>query len=338
MGYDLMGTDFSDFVSPATEINISSARENINNIKLVTPRGNIQYTEQVLQGRLSIVEGHYHMQDDVTISGKGNADLLEIQFNLSENAIFYRNKQGKEMVAPERSGNIAFLSAEENEAKILFQKDVLYNTFDIHLPLSMLDHYAGESQIIDSFLRQIKNGVSAMFSQNKISVTPAIHNTIQDIKNCVYEGLTRRIYLESKTYELIALLHENAENQKQNNELSSADQERIHQAASVIRNNLATPCTIIELAHRVGVNQTKLKSGFKTVFGKTVFDYLQDIRMHQAKRYLLDTQMTVQEIGLLLGYQNTSNFSIAFKRAHGFSPMKLRYKGYCRLQDVDSDK
>lgn len=327
MGYDLIDTDFSDFISSERETGISSSGENISHVKLATPKGNIHYQQQVLEGRLSIVEAHYHMQDDVTISGKGSGDLLEIQLNLSDKAISFNNKQGKELVTPARSGNIAFLPAEENHAKILFEKDVSYSTFDIHLPLSVLDHYAGESEIIDRFLGQIRNSISAMFTRSNISINPAIYNTIQDIKNCVYEGLTRRIYLESKTYELIALLHESAENQKQNNELSPDDQERIHLAASVIRNNLATPCTIIELAHKVGVNQTKLKTGFKAIFGKTVFDYLQGIRMHQAKRYLLDTQMSVQEIGLLLGYQNTSNFSIAFKRVHGFSPMKLREKG-----------
>ncbi|MGC4233078.1 MAG: AraC family transcriptional regulator [Niabella sp.] len=324
MGYEIMAADFSDFISSEDEINTSATGENTNHIKLHTPKGNIHYKEEILQGPISILEGHYHMQDDVTISGRGDAALLEIQFNLSDNTIAYQGKSGTEHVTPARSGNIVFLSAEENEARIFFRKDVSYNTFDIHLPVSLLNQYAGESRLMDNFITQIGRDTSSMLTQNTISISPAIYNTIQDIKTCAYDGLTRKIYMESKTYELIALIYENVKNQKSGTELSAADQDRIHLAASIIRDNLATPCTIIELAHKVGVNQTKLKTGFKSLFGKTVFDYLQDIRMHQAKRYLLDTQLSVQEIGLLLGYQNTSNFSMAFKKIHGFSPMKLR--------------
>ncbi|GAB3420733.1 helix-turn-helix transcriptional regulator [Niabella aquatica] len=273
---------------------------------------------------LFILEGRYQLQDDVAISGEGDNDLLEIQFNLSQLDIVYRNKRNVEQVAPAGSGNIAFLPAAENKARIFFKKDVVYNTFDIHLPVNGLHNYAGESKLMDAFLENIQSSALATFSPNTVEITPAIYNAIQDVKNCSYQGLTRKIYLESKAYELIALINEQAESRKTDHNLNRADQERIREAAAIIRNNLERPCSIIDLARMVGINQTKLKSGFKSIFDNTVFGYLQEVRMHQAKKHLLDTQLSVQEISLLLGYQNTSNFSSAFKKIHGFSPMKLR--------------
>lgn len=200
---------------------------------------------------------------------------------------------------------------------IFFFKDISYHTFDIHLPLSLLDQYAGESKILDRFLSKIHRGISSKLTPNTIGISPAIYNSIQDIKACTYEGLTRKIYLESKAYELIALLYEDTKKQYSPQKLSPYDEESIHLAASIIRESLEEPLTIPQLARLAGINQTKLKSGFKVVFGNTVFGYLQDIRMHQAKRYLLDTQFSVQEIGIRLGYQNTSNFSNAFKKHWG---------------------
>ncbi|NGF57018.1 helix-turn-helix transcriptional regulator [Parapedobacter sp. SGR-10] len=323
MGYEILGADFGDFITSVDKTHISSG-EDTSQIKLTTPKGNIQYKEQVLREYLSIIEGYYHMENDMTIAGKGDSALLEIQFNLSDKAISYQDKSGVEHVTQARSGNIAFLAAEENEARILFQKESSYHTFDVHLPLSLLNHYAGESKMFDHFLAQIHRDISANLLPQNVHISPAIYNIIQDIKACTYEGLTRKIYLESKVYEIIALLYENVEQQKEGCTLGAADQEKIHWAASIIRDNLEKPLTIIELAHRVGINQTKLKTGFRTLFQNTVFGYLQDIRMHQAKRYLLDTDISVQEIGMRLGYQNTSNFSIAFKKIHGYSPMKLR--------------
>lgn len=326
MGYQILSSELSDFVLTKDEMELTVGDRYTSQIKLATPQGNIAYTEQTIREYLSIIEGHYHMQNEMTISGRGDTSLLEIQFNLSDKAIFYHDKFGKEHITPGRSGNIMFLASEENEARILFEKETSYQTFDIHLPVSFLEHYAGASKLLDNFLALVHKDVSTGLIQNNIRISPAIYNAIQDIKGCTYEGLTRRIYLESKAYEIIALLFEHAENRKDDCELSLADQEKIHLASSIIRDNLEKPLTIIELAHQVGINQTKLKTGFRQLYGNTVFGYLQDIRMHQAKRYLLDTQLSIQEIGMLLGYQNTSNFSIAFKKTHGYSPIKLREK------------
>lgn len=324
MGYQIISTELSDFVVPNDPNHTDVVQENTQHHHLATPQGTISYTEKAIREHLSIVESHYDMQREITISGRGDANLLEIQFNLSDKAISYRDKSGVERVTPAHSGNMVFLSAEENEARIFLQKKTSYRTFDIHLPASLLEHYAGASKLLDRFLKNIHRNISTGLAKNNIRLNPSIYNVIQDIRNCTYEGLTRRIYLESKAYEMIALLYEHMENHYGGHELTIADQEKIHFAASIIRDNLEKPFTIIELAKEVGINQTKLKTGFKTLFGSTVFGYLQDIRMHQAKRYLLDTQLSIQEIGMLSGYQNTSNFSIAFKKTYGYPPIKLR--------------
>ncbi len=325
MDVEITGSDFSDIISSIDRPD-SPGENHIHQVTLTTPKGSIQFREETLQQHLYTLEGHYSVRDDVRIFGKGESELLEIQFNLSDQDIFYRGKSNTELSAPARSGNISYLPADDNQANILWQKNVRYHTFDIHLPLSLLHHYAGESRLMDGFLSTIDQKASSRLSANTISITPAIYNAIQDIRACTYEGLTRRIYLESKVYELIALLYENARGKRETSRLNADDQERIRFAASIIRNSMEKPLTIPELSRLAGINRTKLKTGFKMLFGTTVFGYLQDLRMHQAKRYLLDTRLTVQEIGILLGYQNTSNFSIAFKKTVGYSPMKLREK------------
>lgn len=325
MAYRFLGADFSDFITTSDEIGISFVGQEVSQIKMSTPKCNIYYKTEDIQEDLFIVESLYQMQDDVSINGKGESALLEIQFNLSEKDIFYKDKFDNDHLAPARSGNIMFLSEEDNEADILFQKNVRYGTFDIHLPLTALNHFWGESKLMDSFIKQINENISGPLFQNTNIINSRIYSVIQEIKSCVFEGLSRKIYLQSKTFELIALLYEGTE-KRQGFELSNKDKERLHEAASIIRDNIETPYSIIELAHKVGINQTKLKTGFKSLFGNTVFGYLQDIRMDQAKRYLLDTQLSVHEIGVRVGYQNTSNFSTAFKNTHGYTPSKLREK------------
>ncbi|MBZ4034990.1 AraC family transcriptional regulator [Flavobacterium sp. 17A] len=329
MAFKIDTNDFADFLESVPKPNTGLSEielEDEKDIKFITPKGDILFHEHSITEELSILQGNYQLHDDVSMSGRGDSSLLEMHFNLSDQKIGYINPGSVKDFAAPMSGNITFLSAEDNHAKIDFKKDIIYNTFDIHLPLNVLTKYEGESKVMDSFLNNIQKNNSTALSKNEIKIGAKIYGVIQDIKNCFYKGLTRKIYMESKIYELIALSHHDLDQEKEATNLTGSDIEKIKFAAQLIRENIDNPYTIVELARKIGVNQTKLKEGFKTVFGETVFGYLQEIRMNNARHYLTDTSLSIQEISLLSGYQNVSNFSIAFKRIFGYSPTKLRVK------------
>ncbi|WEK33554.1 MAG: AraC family transcriptional regulator [Candidatus Pseudobacter hemicellulosilyticus] len=312
MAYKLLGTDFEDF--PTYE------KGNRHFIK--TPKGLLSFEQQRLREDLYIFQSHYQMSDDVSISGKGEQSLLEIRLNLSAADIHF-NSQSRQQVAKAAYGNIAFLAAEDNQADIHFRKNTSYKTFDVHIPLTLLDKYAGESELLDAFLNNIHQGRSSMLANEGVPIDGELLKTIHDIRHCKFEGLTRRIFVESKVYELIALLHQGLSTIPRV-KLSKPDLDSIHQAAYLIKENLGKPLTILDLAKQVGINQTKLKEGFKEVFGNTIFGYLQQIRMNEARAYLLNTDLSILQISNLVGYQHMSNFSAAFKNIYGISPLKIR--------------
>jgi len=49
-----------------------------------------------------------------------------------------------------------------------------------------------------------------------------------------------------------------------------------------------------------------------------------DTRMNLAREYLRHSQMPLTEVAGILGYENGSAFSRAFKRRHGMSPLQWR--------------
>ena len=327
MAYKIDSDDFAYFLAPDQNWEHESFKLAVEEQKMVkyeTPKGNIFYLEEAVSNNLSLLQGNYELDDDVAISGRGDSFLLEMHFNLSEDSIAYKNRTVSSGAVSPMSGNITYLSAEDNHAKIGFKKDIIYNTFDVHLPLSILAQYQGESKGMDHFLNDIQQNSSTTLAKDGIKVSAKIYSVIQDIKNCFYKGLTRKIYMESKIYELLALSHHSLDNDTVEFKLADNDIERIQYAAQLIRDNINNPYTIVELARTVGINQTKLKEGFKSVFGNTVFGYLQEIRMNTAKHFLSDTTLSIQEISQLSGYHNVSNFSIAFKRIFGYPPTKLR--------------
>lgn len=329
MGFIFQGSDFSEFLASASLVGTELAQaDNTGQLqtRFQTLKGQISYKEDLVKDGLHILQGSYHLNDDITVYGKGDAHLLEMHFNISDHDIYYHNNAIKREFAPAMTGNITFLSAEENRAKISFNQDICYRTFDIHLPLSLLSNYMGESFTMDTFLSSINKNLSTTLSKSEIAINPRIYSTIQAIRECTFEGFTKKVYLESKIYELIAFMHESTEHTGVQYRLTGPDVERIKYAAVLIRENLNSPFTIMELARKVGINQTKLKSGFKSIFNNTVFGYLQETRMHMASKLLLDTSLTIQQISRSSGYKNISNFSTAFKQTYGYPPNRLRSK------------
>lgn len=80
-----------------------------------------------------------------------------------------------------------------------------------------------------------------------------------------------------------------------------------------------------ELSERFEIPLTSLKRCFKSVFGSTIGNYLQEYRMNQAA-VLLKTkrEMSVAEIAGRVGYDSPSKFAIAFRKRMGMPPMEYR--------------
>lgn len=132
-----------------------------------------------------------------------------------------------------------------------------------------------------------------------------------------------RIFLEAKILELLSLQLEHL-NRKQAapKSFSQDDVQRLHQAKALIEANIKSPCSLIELARKTGLNDFKLKKGFKTLFGNTVFGYLADIRMETAYQ-LLQQGQSVHDVAENIGYKNAHHFTAAFKKKYHLLPSNI---------------
>ncbi|AFY33146.1 AraC family transcriptional regulator [Calothrix sp. PCC 7507] len=166
------------------------------------------------------------------------------------------------------------------------------------------------------------------FHQSLGTITPAIQIKLQEIRNCPYRGAIRQIYLESRMLDLLALqLTKWTELEQQPcylPKLRRNDIERLYLAQEILSKNLENPPSLLELARQVGLNDNKLKWGFRHLFGKAVFEYFHDCQMQQAQNLLAQTQLSVTEIAHTVGYASLPSFSGAFRRRFGTSPRGYR--------------
>lgn len=97
---------------------------------------------------------------------------------------------------------------------------------------------------------------------------------------------------------------------------------KIKLAKEFLMKNMAQPPSIKDLAREVGLNEYRLKVGFKEVYGNTVYGYLLDHKMDHARTLLDSSKYKVNEVAYTLGYTNPSHFITAFKKKFGLTPKK----------------
>jgi len=106
--------------------------------------------------------------------------------------------------------------------------------------------------------------------------------------------------------------------------LSTPDEVLVVVAQRLLRESIASPPSLDELALRVGSNRRKLSEAFHAFCGQAVFEWLREERFRRAQEMLADTSMPVAAISDALGYSTPTNFSKAFRERFGVTPSDMR--------------
>lgn len=101
---------------------------------------------------------------------------------------------------------------------------------------------------------------------------------------------------------------------------SSADKEKLYAVREYIAGSYLESLSLKTLTYRFGLNEYKLKKGYKHFFQTTVFGDIHRLRMQEAKQLLTGRTMNVTDVAYHIGYNNLSSFSYAFKKMFGYSP------------------
>ncbi|MFS2005193.1 response regulator [Duganella sp. CT11-25] len=92
----------------------------------------------------------------------------------------------------------------------------------------------------------------------------------------------------------------------------------------LIADNLATLPGLADIARSVGTYREKLSQVFREQTGMTVFGFIREERIRRGEELLRDTDIDVQDIALLIGFNNAGNFATAFRERMGVTPSAFR--------------
>ncbi|MBL7852706.1 MAG: helix-turn-helix transcriptional regulator [Cyclobacteriaceae bacterium] len=160
-----------------------------------------------------------------------------------------------------------------------------------------------------------------VYYPGEFPLTPAMIQSLHTLFSSPLSGPLKKMLAEAKVQELLALqLFHFSDRAPQ---LPARDRDLMHAIRSYLDTHFLEEHTLKGICQQFGVNEFKLKRGFKQTFQTTVFDYLWNKKMEHAHSLLAERQMRILEVANLVGYQYTNHFSTAFKKKFGYSPSAL---------------
>lgn len=135
------------------------------------------------------------------------------------------------------------------------------------------------------------------------------------------------MYFEGKVLEIISKVmdwQENRINAPDIQSIADEDLDLVHRVGVFLKKNCDRQITIERLGQIFYTNKNKLSYLFMLVYGVSIIQFVQTQRIERAKELLVDTNMSMKEIAVLVGYKNQGSFSDVFKKISGLTPSEYR--------------
>jgi AraC-like DNA-binding protein len=270
---------------------------------------------------------HSVFEYDAPARGRGASDLEMVRLHFSlrgEYSVRYPTlDRSYERLVP----HCSLFYAHPFELEFESQSSQL-ETFGVQFPVARFIAYAeGASPGVSRFCDRVASGKPGFLFEPTPALGPALEQSVRRMLDGRYEGVVEELFLYSQCLELLvralALSSDGGQSHRPNRP-GRSDRERLFAARDFLEARVSDPPALTEVARKVGLNEYKLKHGFKQLFGTTVHAYLTDKRLELARSLLLDTERTAAEIAFSLGYASPQHFSHAFKQRFGVTPKSMR--------------
>jgi AraC-like DNA-binding protein len=196
---------------------------------------------------------------------------------------------------------------------------------NVHIAIAR-DYYLNLLSDSERWSAELKNKIvnNDVYYAGEHSLSFSMLHSIHAIFNSAVNGALKKVLIESKVLELIALqldrlamLSEGPRNGNSQRDLFMAIQRYLD-------DTFLQDHSLKNIARHFGINDFTLKKGFKETIGTTVFDYLLSKRLAHSLQLLQSSNQSISDIGSLVGYKYPNHFSTSFKKMYGVSPSELR--------------
>lgn len=156
-----------------------------------------------------------------------------------------------------------------------------------------------------------------------------IAEKIQQLGAIKQKGIVRKLLIKGIIHVILAMeiqQHRDDINHIENNNgsLTCKEMESINELSLFIKNYPEKSFNLKYLSTRSGMPPSKLQEGFKRLHGKTVTNYIRNVRVEAAEHLIKTTDLNISEVVYSVGLTSRSYFSKIFKKKYNCSPKKYQ--------------
>ncbi|MBO9566943.1 MAG: helix-turn-helix transcriptional regulator [Niastella sp.] len=269
----------------------------------------------------------YFIKQSTTLSTVADAPLFQLCVAVNRPLRFQQQGMSKVKLA---EGQFNIFYAPVVNTQTWFDKGKKYIVYEVHLSRGSLEPLTPYFPLLAEFLVKAGKGIPCQLSPVHAHVTPDMMGLLHDMHYCSYKEEVKVMYLQTLLSRLMMqFLTRLSLVRVPTNEVKLQPYElaKLREAWDYLLHHIEHPGSVADLAHAIGMNEIKLKKGFKQLYGITIFEFLVEARMEKARRLLLETDMTVHAVAISVGYKNISSFTVAFKNKFDQLPSEVQGSG-----------
>jgi len=166
-----------------------------------------------------------------------------------------------------------------------------------------------------------------------IPADPGILGILRNIIDCPYNGTMKSAFISEhiRALLMLQLFHFNpivaGKKIRCDKKINKRDEDILQEVKKYIDQHFIDPASLDSLSKHFGINEFKLKHGFRVLFDASPMRYLQFKRLEYSLMLLRETDMSIKSIADEIGYAHAANFTAAFTKSFGNAPMHYRNGG-----------
>ena len=111
---------------------------------------------------------------------------------------------------------------------------------------------------------------------------------------------------------------------RQSTDICATTDNQIAKALNFIHQNIENNINVDDVLKKVSISRRALEKRFLEVTGSAIYKYICDLRIQKFSLKLLESDKSVYEIAIELGFSDNKNISRLFKQVKGCTPLQYR--------------
>ncbi|MBX3254043.1 MAG: helix-turn-helix transcriptional regulator [Chitinophagaceae bacterium] len=224
------------------------------------------------------------------------------------------------------SHNGIYFSSPFLSATFLFEPNVSYLLIFIIISHDRVRNFIARQQEPKlRFLENIINSNKSIYHAEALDA--GLIAALKDIDKNLNDERPNNLLLHSKILDLCYRMLQKVDqrnNKQPAGKIHAEDVKKLNEIRRDLLDHYQEACPpIADIARKTAMSPTKFKKLFKQMFGYSYYQFYKNVRMYKARELLEQRKMNASEVAHLLGYNNLSKFSKAFKDVFSVTPGKI---------------